>query len=209
MSPRNTKQRTNWALLKKRYLKNEWQTLEQMGQSLKIPMNTIYKHTKNWKEARKDIEVQVEEIAKEQIIESNATILQRMLQRHIAIPDALQIKAANRLLGKVHAKDKSGVLLFNKNGSPKMVERTFDDDALALGALRFGGGVLGQLMRRRNEDPGDGGLGGMGGAIFDLDAPDVEPGMKKDKITQYSPDQLRLIIGDKSGSDPGAKKAGR
>lgn len=175
-----------------------------MGEALKMTPGTFYKHTSGWKEEREELETAGEEIAKTQIVESNAVILQRMLQRHIAIADALQIKAANRLLGKVQAKKKDGTLIFDAKGRPKMIDRQFDDDALALGALRFGGGVLGQLMRRsRGEDPGD---GGMGGAIFDLDAPDVEPGKSKDKITQYSPEQLRLIIGETSASNTGAKK---
>ncbi len=201
-----TKMRTDYRALKKRYLKHEWQTIDEMCEKLKLSKNTIYKHTVGWPEEREEIEEAGEELAKEEIIETNAVILSRMLQRQIQIADALQIKAANRLLSKVQAKGRNGVLLFDKKGRPKMIERQFDDDTLAMMSLRFSGGVLGQLMRRnRGGDEGEGGSGAMEG-VFDLNAPDITSAKGKEKIEQYSPDQLRLIIGEADARNARTKK---
>ena len=201
----------DWVDLKKRFFAHEWPNVREMAKVLKMSEATIHVKGAGWHTERKarDEEISIEtlERSKELVIQDRVTMIRDMQRRQLATAIKLQEKGSRRLTGKV-IDSVSGL----------EVEREYDNDALAIQALRLGV-QMEQSILLKGMEPGDlpaAGVLGLGGMMAPMGAAaetqlKLAPGRM---LKEYSSEELQNFLnspdalddqgGPKKTSGPGA-----
>jgi hypothetical protein len=180
--------RTQYALLKPRFMRHEWATLEQMAEELKLSYNTVKQSCAGWATERRAFDLEVESDTMDELKLDLVQMRVDMMKRHLIIARKLQDKALGHLFAKY------------TDAKGKVRDVPFTSDSVALGVLRLGVGVEQTIVNPKSSTPGAGDSGAM--PIIDIGG-DVEN--VQERLRLADPAHLQALLKDLDAQDRSEK----